>query len=81
MLEKQEVMNRILVNSTTISSVGYNADTLVLEVEFINGALYKYLDVPATVYLRFMNADSKGQFYNYYIRDVYDYERVNDTIA
>ena len=74
-------MNRVLVNSTTMSAVGYNADTFVLEVEFTNGALYKYFNVPATVYLRLMNADSKGQFYNYYIRDIYDYERVNDDMA
>jgi hypothetical protein len=39
-----------------------------LEIEFRNGAIYRYLDVDAAVYRRLMNASSKARFYDENIR-------------
>lgn len=69
-------MNRVPVTSHTLKAVGYNPETLTLELEFINNDLYKYFKVPASVYLELMNANSKGSFFNTRIRDMYDYEKV-----
>jgi hypothetical protein len=69
-------MNRIPVNSSNVASVKYYPDTHTLEVEFRNGNLYQYFDVPQSVYDALMNAESKGKFLNFEIKGVYRYARV-----
>jgi hypothetical protein len=69
-------MNRIPVSSSNISSVGFDADTLTLEIEFTNGNIYQYFDVPSTVYEELLQADSKGQFLSTQIKGVYRYARL-----
>ena len=47
---------------------------MLLQVEFKNGSVYEYYEVPENVYVAFMNADSKGRFignlYKYKYRQV-----------
>jgi hypothetical protein len=62
-------MRRHPVESSSISSVGYDAASKTLEVEFHNGSVYRYYDVPQSVYTAWMAAPSKGQFFTYHIRD------------
>lgn len=69
-------MDRQLVASTNIASVGYDAPSETLEVEFSNGAVYQYYNVGADLYEQFMQAASKGQFLNTYIKNAYPYSRV-----
>jgi uncharacterized protein len=64
-------MNRTPVSSSNISSIGYDAGALTLEVEFIGGSIYQYFDVPETVYEEFMRAGSKGQFLHENIKNNY----------
>jgi hypothetical protein len=45
--------------------MGYDADSLELEIEFRqSGDVYLYFDVPAEEYRDFMAADSKGTYLN-----------------
>ena len=37
------------VRSTAIAAVGYSKRRHILEIEFVNGAIYRYLDVPPSV--------------------------------
>jgi lysyl-tRNA synthetase class 2 len=53
-------------------SVGYRKGTL--EIEFSDGDVYHYLDVPQLVYLQFIRAESMGAFFNERIRDRYPCE-------
>lgn len=69
-------MNRTPVSSSNIASIGYDARTLTLEVEFIGGSIYQYFDVPETVYQEFMRASSKGQFLHTNIKNNYRYMKV-----
>ena len=39
--------NLTLVRSSALRSVGYDQEQRVLEIEFTNGAVYRYFDVPA----------------------------------
>jgi hypothetical protein len=66
-------MNRTPVTSSNVVSIGYEADTMTLEVEFRDGGIYQYFDVPETVYLELMRAGSIGQFMHANIRDNYRY--------
>ena len=59
------------VQSTAIAKVGYSKRRRILEIEFVNGAIYRYLDVPPTVYRDLMSAESKARFYDFKIKGHY----------
>lgn len=61
-------MKRIPVKSSSVSSVGYDAATYVLELEFRNGHVYQYLDVPAAAHRLLLQAASVGEFVNTVIK-------------
>jgi hypothetical protein len=69
-------MFREPVVSSSIASIGFDADSETLEVEFVSGTVYRYQDVEEDVYERFLGASSKGAFFNEHIRDAYLCERV-----
>ena len=69
-------MKRIPVASSTIATIGYDAKSQTLEVEFQGGSLYQYFDVPQRVHEALLHADSKGNFLNGNIKGVYRYARV-----
>ena len=51
------------VQSTAIAKVGYSKRRHILEIEFVNGAVYRYFDVPVSIYRELMAAESKARFY------------------
>ena len=59
------------VESTAIAKIGYSKRHHILEIEFVNGAVYRYLDVPVTVYRDLMSSESKARFYDSNIRRHY----------
>jgi len=65
-------MLRRTVDSSVITSVGYDAKTNVLEVEFRTGRIYQYFLVPQSVYRELMRADSIGKYFNAEIRGSYN---------
>jgi hypothetical protein len=69
-------MERTPVTSTNVHSVGYDADSQTLEVEFNNGSVYHYTGVPVDEYEGLMNADSKGTYLNANIKKRYPYTRL-----
>jgi hypothetical protein len=56
-------MERIKVKSSNISSIGYDAATKTLEVEFSNSGVYQYKEVPKEVYEGFSKAESIGSYF------------------
>jgi hypothetical protein len=66
-------VNRTPVNSSVLVSVGYDDHSFVLETELTSGAVYQYLDVPESVFLELMSANSLGKYYNKNIRNSYRY--------
>ena len=69
-------MERDSVASSNIASIGYDAPSQTLEVEFLNGTIYQYYGVPENLYDQLMQAGSKGRFLNTYIKNAYGYSRV-----
>jgi len=58
-------MQRELMDSSVIASMGYDAAWRVLELEFRQTQeIYDYFEVPAEVYAAFRNAESKGEYLN-----------------
>ena len=69
-------MHRLPVDSTAIASVGYDRQTCVLEIEFVEGDVYQYFAVPRRVHSELLAADSMGRYFQSQIRDRYGYQRV-----
>lgn len=67
---------QIQVESTSLTAVGYDKAHAHLEVEFRSGARYRYASVPADVFTRLVEAESKGRFFNEHVRSCYAYERL-----
>lgn len=68
-------MQRTQVESSTMVSVGYDAESETLEIEFVNGQVYQYFDVPPTVHQELLASASAGQYFNAAIRGHYRYAR------
>ena len=69
-------MQRQPVTSSNIASIGYDESTQTLEIEFLNGTVYQYFDVPSRVYDDFMSASSHGQYLAQNIKGHYRYSKV-----
>ena len=61
--------------SSVIRSFTYAPAAHRLDVQFVSGRRYAYLDVPARVVAALHRAASKGSFFNRRIRDRYRFER------
>lgn len=59
------------VESSVIRHVAYDAAERFLEVTFTSGRRYVYGDVPAAIYRAFLEAESKGTYFNAEIRDCF----------
>jgi KTSC domain len=68
---------RQTVQSTALASIGYSRRLHILEIEFRKGAVYRYLNVPYSVYRRLMSADSKTRYYDRHIRRRYRSQHVH----
>lgn len=68
-------MLRAFVESTTLRSAGHDPKSAVLELQFRNGAVYRYFLVPQGIYRDLMGASSKGGYFNQNIRGRYPYQR------
>ena len=61
--------------SHVIKSFDYDEKTQTLRVEFNNGSVYKYHDVPDSVYQELKIAPSVGQYFNMHVREKYGQDR------
>jgi hypothetical protein len=64
------------VESSSVRSLGYDAANRALEVQFVSGAVYRYLDVPSRVVDGLAVAPSIGRYVARNVRGTYRYRRV-----
>ena len=64
-------MERQSVSSSNIASVGHDAETNTLEVEFNSGAVWQYASVPQETYEALVSAVSVGKAFNSMIKGQY----------
>ena len=57
-------MERTPVESKSVASVAYDSERFELEVEFQNGRVYRYEQVPIAVYRLLLQAPSIGEYVN-----------------
>ena len=71
---------REAVASKGIASIGYSKRQHILEIEFVNGAVYRYLQVSPSVYREMMSAESKARYYDNHIKGNYPSVRVRPRV-
>lgn len=59
------------ISSSALAAAGYSKQRHILEIEFINGAVYRYLNVPPSIYRDLMSAGSKARYYDSNIKGAY----------
>ena len=64
------------IKSSNIKSVSYNSEEQVLVVEYLSGAMYEYMSVPAKVYEDLLAAESKGSYMNRFVKNNFSYIRI-----
>jgi hypothetical protein len=69
-------MQRTPLQSRAVLSAGYDPATQELELEFQNGRIYRYREVPAGVYEFLLRSPSKGGYVNRMIQSRYAFEEV-----
>ena len=70
------LVEKYSVASSNISSIGYDPSLNTLEVEFWNGSIYQYFNVPKNLHEKLMETPLKGRFLHKHIKDAYPYSRV-----
>ena len=69
-------MEHRYIQSSNLLGVRYQPYTGVLEVEFHNGHVYQYFEVPAQAYAALMDSPSHGRFFNHFIRDRFRFRQI-----
>ena len=69
-------IKREAVDSSALAAVGYSSKFHILEIEFRDGLIYRYEEVPPPVYRQLLAAESKAGYYNKNIRGRYHCLRV-----
>ncbi|MEV5962379.1 KTSC domain-containing protein [Kribbella sp. NPDC051952] len=67
-------MRRRPVNSSSVRSIGWSDGTL--ELEYVNGSVYQYFEVPQPTYAALLAAPSIGAYINKHIKPYYEFREV-----
>jgi hypothetical protein len=57
------------VISSNLAAIGYDEISGEMQIQFLNGRIYSYQNVPPDVYMGLVNAPSKGQYFGAMIRN------------
>lgn len=69
-------MDREYVESSMITSFGFDPSSSTLEIEFKNSAVWQYFAVPESVYYEMKAASSCGRFFHTRIKGHYTESQV-----
>ena len=69
-------MERKQVVSSNIISVGYDKESLILEIEFKGNTVYQYTDVDERTYEELIAANSVGKYFHQNIRNEFSFTKV-----
>ena len=69
-------MQRQHVSSSDIDSIGYDTDSHTLEIEFLSGGIYQYLNVSESIFHGFISASSHGSYFHQHIKDKYNFRKI-----
>lgn len=65
------------LESVCVASVDYDVEKSDLTIVFQHGGTYLYHNVPLDTYAQLATAESQGRYFNLYVREQFDFERIN----
>ena len=63
------------VKSTVMNEVNYNDETNEMTIEFWNGSIFVYKEVPKELYEEFIDSTSIGQFFHRKVKDKFTFRK------
>jgi len=72
---------RARLDSQALASARYDPLYCQLELEFHSGKRYLYFQVPQSCYEQLLQADSKGAFFNHFIRNRFSFQNLTTQPA
>jgi lysyl-tRNA synthetase class 2 len=66
----------VLITSSNLKSATYNTEEKTLMVEFNNGAIYEYNNIPWNKFTKLRLAESQGKYFNEHIAKGHTYKKV-----
>lgn len=66
----------ILVESSNLYAIDYDDTDRILIIQFHDGRIYEYYNVPRIIYEELYSAPSKGKYHHEYIKNNYEYRRI-----
>lgn len=70
-------MERVRVQSESLKSVGYDAMTSTLEVQFRNGGIFQYFYVPHFIFSRLLETAAKANYFQNRVRHQFKFRRLS----
>lgn len=74
-------MLRTALDSTSLLAAAYQEPLALLELQFRSGALYRYFGVPASIYDGLLSAESKGRYFNSFIRKRFPFALIHPAAS
>ncbi len=69
-------MYMVSVNSSRLETVGYDERLKLLQIQFVDGSMYEYYDVPKNIYIGLATASSTGEYFHEYVKGVYRFSKI-----
>lgn len=76
-VSKKKDLMKHLVNSSNLEWISYDEEEKKLYIQFRNGSIYEYYDVPENIFTGLLGAGSHGRYFWMKIRDKFDYKKLN----
>ena len=78
---RKQSLEEYTITTTTSNIADFEYKSQVLTVNFFDGSVYEYFDVPKAVYVKLVNADSPGRFARRHIFNSYVYRSTSKLVA
>jgi|GEM_PF-648779 len=73
--EEKKMVNHMVISSE-IEWIGYEHKDRMLQVEFIDGPVYRYQEVPHTIFEEFLQASSHGRYFESNVKNKFEHRRI-----
>ena len=73
---KEKNMVNHMVISSEIEWIGYEHKDRMLQVEFIEGPVYRYQEVPHNIFEEFLQASSHGRYFETNVKGKFEHRRI-----
>lgn len=78
---RSQTLAEYTLTTTTSNIADFEYKGQVLTINFLDGSIYEYFDVPKAVYVKLINAGSPGRFARRHIYNDYVYRSTSKLVA